>query len=399
MLLFLIDRKIRESEYYKIQELLENSPSYQLLKELLVKKHLNSTFFCNKYYLSRATFQRRKNKLNILLEHFSINFTKKSLQGEEKNIRWFLIQFFQSIAPFDLINNFFTAEEWAIFKECKQSLIKKLNHNLNKCFEIWLIAIFFYSIKFKKANKALKSCETDAFNQAFPFIKANDLEFLILGYRLLHPEQAEKFSSKTSIHPEAEIFVKNLNKSLPLFLNENLKRNLAINLTHFINLYQFLPIKFKSFTAERYLEDFCQKNLHKANFNHLLQEKLINNTSILKNSFKQNDYTRYFLNQLIDNVLFESKLPLYFQFYSDFDPYIQKNLKIRLYSICSQLVETQTKDLVDLTIYQSNCARHQPFTFYFPSFVTKDIWCQFAEKIKKIYYQKWSKWLIKEKSA
>ncbi|MDR0614951.1 MAG: hypothetical protein LBF82_03230, partial [Lactobacillales bacterium] len=107
----------------------------------------------------------------------------------------------------------------------------------------------------------------------------------------------------------------------------------------------------------------------------------------------------YFLNQLIDNVLFESKLPLYFQFYSDFDPYIQKNLKIRLYSICSQLVETQTKDLVDLTIYQSNCTRHQPFAFYFPSFVTKDIWCQFAEKIKKIYYQKWSKWLNEEKSA
>ncbi|MDR0691382.1 MAG: helix-turn-helix domain-containing protein [Streptococcaceae bacterium] len=400
MLLFLIDRKVKDLDHHEIQKLLNNSPTYQLLKELLIKKRINSTFFCNKYYLSRATFQRRKKKLNILLEHFSISLAKKSLQGEEKNIRWFLIQFFQSIAPFDMLNDFFNTEEWALFKRCKQNLIKKLNHNLNKCFEIWLLAVFFYSREaqknFKNLNHDLADFKMTAFYQAFPFLSTSDLEFLNSGYHLLHPEQNKKLSPKIS--PEAKLFVKNLNKFLPISLNKQLQKNLTIELTYFINLHQYLPTKLKSFIAERYLNPLRKNHPHKAQFHHFLQKKLVHNTTILKNSLEQNDCTCYFLSQLIDNVLHKSEMPIYFNFRSDFDPYMQRNLKMRIHSTYSQLLEAEINKSVDLTIHQSDHIHdNQTSTFYFPFFVTENIWLNFIRYIEKIYYQKLTDYLLSTK--
>ncbi|MDR1521679.1 MAG: helix-turn-helix domain-containing protein [Streptococcaceae bacterium] len=403
MLLFLIDQKIKKLDHNKTQQLLDNSLTYQLLKELLIKKSITSTIFCNKYYLSYATFQRRKKKLNILLDHFSISFSKKSLQGEEKNVRWFLIHFFQSIASFNLLKIFFTLEEWNFFKKCKQTLIKNLNHNLNKCFEIWLLAIFFHSLgkkaqtNFEKSHRISTDFEIKAFHLVFSFLSASDLQFLILGYHLFHPEQSKKISQKIPIHPEAKIFVKNLNKSLPTRLINEDQKNLTIELTYFVHLHQYLPIKFKSFVVKPYLDTFYKKYPNKANFHYLLQKKSVNNTNILKNSFAQNSYTRYFLNQLIDNILLKMKLPIYFDFYSDFDPYIQKNLKIKICSISPQLVRAKTNDSVDLTIYQSeHMYNNRASIFCFPLFVTEKNWLNFTKYIEKLYYQKLTDYFLEK---
>ncbi|MDR3157379.1 MAG: helix-turn-helix domain-containing protein [Lactobacillales bacterium] len=393
MLYFLIDQKIKDLNFNEIPKILHDSLTYQLLKELICKKFVDGSTFCDQHYLSRGTFQRRKKKLNELLSHFSLVFSKNVIQGDEKSLRWFLIQLLQSLAQFQLQKDIFSEDEWKLFKKCYRRLEKYLNHQLSDCFKSWILACFFSSLvenvqkNFYSDNESFTNFEMRGFHSAFHFFSKDKLQFLNLSYRLFYSEKFENSEKNILLHPKTIAISENLDKFLPFSLNSLQKQRISTKLTIYLNLQKYFPDVTYSFFIEHY-----QKNIHeikplKTEFYTLLQQELFRTNFLL--TFQANSLFSYFFEHLICQQLLENDLPIYFIFHSKLDPFIEYTFKKKMLTRFPQLIESKTKNSADLKIIHSNQVReHKEEIFHFSPLETEKEWSQFAEQIEKIKYQK-----------
>lgn len=388
MLYFLIDQKIKDLNFNKIPKILHNSLTYQLLKELICKKFVDGNTFCDQHYLSRGTFQRRKKKLNELLTHFSLVFSKNVIQGDERALRWFLIQLFQSLAQLQLQKDIFSEDEWTLFKKCYKRLEKHLNHQLSDCFKNWILACFLSSLvenvqkDFYSDNESFTSFEMRGLHSAFHFFSKDKLQFLHLSYHLFYSEK------NILLHPKTLSIAENLDKFLPFSLNSLQKRRISAKLTTYLNLQKYFPDVTYSFFIERYQKNVYERKPLKTEFYTLLQQKLFSANFLL--TFQTNSLFSYFFEHLICQQLLENNLPIYFTFHSTFDPFIEHTFKKKILTRFPQLIESKTKNSADLKIIHSNQIRkhHKEEIFHFSPLETAEEWSRFTEQIEKIKYQK-----------
>lgn len=73
---------------------LEKSIKFQLILRLFSNGEITGEYFQANYAISSATYYRKVTELNILLDEFNIKIKRGKLFGEEKQIRYFLFNFF-----------------------------------------------------------------------------------------------------------------------------------------------------------------------------------------------------------------------------------------------------------------------------------------------------------------
>ncbi|MCA5013522.1 MULTISPECIES: helix-turn-helix domain-containing protein [unclassified Enterococcus] len=164
--------------------IIQKNPLIKMLKEICLNEFVSVRDYAHRFYFSEATVRRNIKKIKKFLSQFDISLTRETivLQGEEQQIRFFMLLFFWRLNsgiswPFTHVNEVEVEHIVHQFNELDRAYNKEVTR-LEKRRRMYYIAIV--KIRTRKKNYIQQNIEWDKASKNNKFFK----EFRTVFYRL-----------------------------------------------------------------------------------------------------------------------------------------------------------------------------------------------------------------------